>query len=266
MAIVDESQLSEKESLKPHNCRFCGRRFATMPGVSRHIRESCKIAGSEAGMELLYEHTLKKQLDRQADEIVEMKTKYAQLEAQMQQLALPAIQQAVAPAVQQIAGGHIITGPSVHQNITVNIFGKEDTKHLNRTSVKEMLDDILAQAQSPAQAALTAMLKTATLIYSDPARPENLTCYLPNKKKEDVMVHGEAGWEIQSCPLVLPPMVTKSVDALFDNQPFEDASKYGDLMKALRANEIAYKEGKDVKTVLVRNKDLLEKALGALPK
>jgi len=61
-------------------------------------------------------------------------------------------------------------------------------------------------------------------------------------------------------------MATRSVDALFNNQPFDNCEKYDKLMGALRDNEAAYKVGGKMKTVLVRNKALLERVLGSLPK
>jgi len=242
------------------------------------MRKSCKIVGSEEGMELLYQHTLRKQAEKlQEQETRALKDQLAIQERQIAMLTAQLSQPALAPVESKVAA-HAIntvnTGPQtianmntgVQQVFNISIFGKESTGHIDRAGIKALLDHTIAQIQDPSQGAMAALLRTAALIYSDPARPENLTCYLPNKKKEDVMVHGESGWEIQSCQLVLPPMVTKSVDALFDNQPFEDAAKYGDLMKALRENEQAYMEGKEMKTILVRNKALLEKVLGTLPK
>jgi predicted nucleic acid-binding Zn-ribbon protein len=44
-----------------HLCQYCGRQFASRVNVNKHIKSSCKIAGTAAGMELLFEHTLKKQ-------------------------------------------------------------------------------------------------------------------------------------------------------------------------------------------------------------
>ena len=32
----------------------------------------------------------------------------------------------------------------------------------------------------------------ATMVYSDPAHPENLMCYLPNKKQDSALVHVQA--------------------------------------------------------------------------
>jgi 23S rRNA A2030 N6-methylase RlmJ len=103
------------------------------------------------------------------------------------------------------------------------------------------------------------------LVYSDPDHPENLTAYLPNKKTNDVLVHAEAGWEVQPASLVLPPMAQKSVDTLFDHQPYEDADDYGPLMKELAENEKRYAAGSELRPILVRNKDLLARALETLP-
>ena len=262
------------------------------------MKKTCKIAGSDEGMEKLYEHTLKRQLESQRKtmeeqhrHIMEQNARMAELTAMMMHLQMQqqALMPVAGPAAQKSAPGpaawpsqppssqpQIVIGHQqqqaqtinngVMQQITINVFGQEDTKHIGRQTIKDLLDNVLSGTQDPAQGAIAALLKTAMLIYSDADHPENLTCYLPNNKKDDVLVHGAAGWEVQPYTVVLPPMATRSVDTLFDNQPFVDADKYGDLMKALAENEQAYKEGKEMRTILVRNKDLLKQVLGALPK
>jgi hypothetical protein len=69
-----------------YSCQFCRRGFATKRSLATHIRKNCKIAGSEEGMELLFEHTLKKQeeakqLAAQAAEIEALKAQVAALKA-----------------------------------------------------------------------------------------------------------------------------------------------------------------------------------------
>ena len=267
--IVTLIDLTPEEQAKPVACRFCGHRFSHPSGLSKHMKKSCKIAGSEEGMEKLYAHTLKRQLDEQRKEATSLKEQLAEMTKMMQQLQSAVLPAAAASAAQpmiayQQEAQTINNGPM--QQININVFGQESTKHIDRKTIKDMLDGVLEGTRDPAQGAVAAFLKTAMLIYSDPSHPENLTCYLPNNKKNDVLVHGESGWEVQPYTVVLPPMAAKSVDALFDNQPFVDADKYGDLMKAVSENEQAYKEGKEMRTVLVRNKDLLKQILGALPK
>ena len=55
------------------------------------------------------------------------------------------------------------------------------------------------------------------------------------------------------------------MDTLFDRQPFEDADDYGPLIKELAANEKNYVAGHELRPILVRNKDLLARALESLP-
>src|SRR5271157_4656332 len=43
-------------------CRYCGRGFTTPQGLSRHVKQNCKIANSEEGMDRLMEHTLQRQI------------------------------------------------------------------------------------------------------------------------------------------------------------------------------------------------------------
>ena len=268
--IVERHELSTAEQAKPIPCRFCGHRFTTPQGLSRHLKGSCKIAGSEEGLEKLYEHTLKKQLADQAQQMTQMQAAMQQqtqmvaaMQQQMQAMVLATPAQAAVP--QQVNNGQVAHTINNAPVITINVFGGEKLGHIGTSQVKALLDATLQSSQSPLDAATQALIRAATLIYSDPDHPENLTCYIPNKKRDEVMVHGTTGWEIQSGKVVLPPMATRSCDVLFDKQPVEDAARYGDLMKALRDNEEALTQGKEVSTILVRNKALLEAALGALP-
>ena len=60
--IVDNDELSEADKQKTFSCRYCGRAFASQNSVSRHIRDSCRIANSDEGMDMLMNHTLERQL------------------------------------------------------------------------------------------------------------------------------------------------------------------------------------------------------------
>jgi len=234
------------------------------------MRTTCKIAGSEGGMEKLYEHTLKRQLESQAKQI-------EQLQEQMSNMRTFMTAQAGTTSSQPVVTTNVTLGNtnaviaqqttynapvSHHHTYNINVFGSEQLPHIDRQVVKAIMDTAMGASQSPTNA---AHCETPGHVYSDPDHPENLTCYLPNKKHDTVMVHGESGWEVQPMQLVVPPMATKCCDVLFMNQPFEHAERYGDLMTALRYNENAFKDNREMRTVLVRNKILLEQALGTLP-
>ena len=274
--ILDVKDLPEDVQNDPDiekkKCRFCGRAFSSYDSMRRHVRTACKIApnakNGDSGMEKLYEHTLKKQ----AAEISELKAMMTQLLAQGR-------------GDNAITGGEVgvqATGDQAHiavdnskKVVNINVFGKEGLDHVTMERIKGILDDSLrltapgTAAPQIEQAADTAVLKAALLVYSDPDIPENLTCYRPNKKLNDALVHvsrnGAAVWEVQPTKLVLPGMAQKSIDALFDNQPYEDADQYAPLMTELRDNEARYAAGGELRPVLVRNKDLLQRALKALP-
>ena len=251
-AVVESHELSLEDQAKDHACRFCGHRFASPQGVSQHLKKFCKIAGSAEGMEKLYNHTLKKQLLQQQAQI-------DALTSQVQALTLPDAPPMVAQQAATIINGPVTA--TVTNHVTINMFGGEKIDHIERCNVRELLDKTLATGQSPLDSALQALIRAAALIYSDPSHPENLTCYIPNKKNDEVMIHGDAGWEVQPCQVVLPPMAMRSCNLLFNKQPFEDAEPYGDLMIALRDNEEAFKKGKQMRTILVRNKDLISSLL-----
>jgi hypothetical protein len=279
----------EDPDLEQKKCRFCGRVFATIASMRRHVRKACKIApnkkNGDAGMDRLYEHTIR----RQEVEIAKMRKQMAEMTALMHQLVVNtggaqaagevAIQQTggAQAAIQQTGGAQAAGEVAIQQtgdgtvavdnkkvNINISVFGRESLDHVTADRIRGILEESLRTPMLP-QAVQGAVLKTAMLVYSDPDHPENLTCYLPNKKMNDALVHTEEGWEVQPIPLVLPPMAQTSIDALFDRQPFEDAATFEPLMAELRASEQEFSTGGLLRPILVRNKDLLARALEQLP-
>ncbi len=212
-------------------------------------------------MERLYDHTVQKQ-------ITELKAQNAQQSAQITEILALLRQGASSSSSAQVAGHVAIQGNQNEvdnsKKIYINIFGQEKLDHVTAGRIKTILDECLQRPALPT-AVDEAVLRTAMLVYSDPSRPENLTAYLPNKKTNDALVHTEAGWEVQPTTLVLPPMAQKSIDTLFEKQPYEDAESYAPLLKELQQNEERFAAGEDLRPVLVRNKDLLTRALATLP-
>ena len=219
-------------------------------------------------MEQLYEHTIR----RQQAQIEAMQAQMTQMTGMMQQLVLA--QTAVAPTGVN-AGETAIVGDQnvilqdrrVVNNVNINVFGKEAIGHVTSEKIRGVLEESmqLAGRHELPQAAMQAVLKAAMLVYSDPDYPENLTCYLPNKREGSALVHGQSGWEVRPLQIITPPMAQKSVDILFDKQPFEDAETFEPLLAELRDNEERYAAGGEMRTILVRNKALLTRALEELP-
>jgi hypothetical protein len=125
-----------------------------------------------------------------------------------------------------------------------------------------------------------AILATAMMIFSDEKRLENITCYTPNKKGKEALVHSERGWEIMPMSLAMSPIASRSVDELFAKQPVlggpgveEDVTqekideaarilKYIQVHEGDLVNEAAASE---LRAIPIRNKDILQKALAHLP-
>jgi hypothetical protein len=261
-AALEDPELGAKQ------CRFCCRVFAAYDSMRRHVRDTCKIApnarNGNAGMERLVEHTI-----RQQSKIEEMQDQMTQMTDLMQKL----VQAAKTPPPTIVAGDTVVHGDRnvVLQDrrvVNINIFGEEATGHVTMEKIRDVLKESLQLGEMP-QAATQAVLKAALLVYSDPDHPENLTCYLPNKREGSALVHtsrnGAASWEIRPLKIVGRPMAQRGVDLLFDKQPFEGAEMFEPLMKELRDNEARYVAGGEMKTILVRNKALLTLALEKLP-
>lgn len=262
---------------RKHVCPVCAREFAAAKTLYRHQRSPClpdsppvlpvnvlTLSGDVAGSAAGEGGDVRGVAQTIKEEIM------AELVSQIAR-SLPLAAAPPAPALSQVNSHSIVQNHigAVHNtvNITVNLFGSEDTSHITADDVRKLLDETLSEPGEAADQAIRALVRTAMLVYSDPDHPENLTCYIPNKRESSsAMVHGEKGWALQPCQIVYPRMAYTAVDLLFKNQPFENAVRYGDVMKALRANEQAYTAGRELHPIVVRNKDLLERALGALPR
>lgn len=265
----------EDPDLGKKKCRFCGRVFASYDSMRRHVRTACKIAPNErngdAGMDLLFEHTIR----RQQAENAELRAQLASLTHNVEALTNAVrggaeLKNSCAPGI-VVNNGSSVNNALVVQdqrNITINVFGHENVDHVTPAKIREVLMESLRLPALP-EAATQAVVKAALLVYSDPDHPENLTCYLPNKREGSALVHtsrdGAMVWEVCPLQIVAPPMAQKSVDLLFDKQPFEDAGMFEPLLAELRDNEQRYVSGGEMRTILVRNKDLLTRALRELP-
>lgn len=151
----------------------------------------------------------------------------------------------------------------VTQQVNINVFKNENTKHIGHGEVREILESAIKETKDPAQQALRALISAAILIYSDPHHPENITCYLPNKNPmtDEAMVHTSEGWSLLPVQLVSSPMIKRTLDTIVELQPFEEAATFADLMRSLIENEDAYHAGKNMRTILVRNGFLMDKML-----
>lgn len=241
--ILEYEDLSETEKTKKYQCKFCGHRFSQRSSLSRHINEKCKIACSEKGLKKLYEHTLRKTNS--------LETKLKQLQMQVGENVPEA---AAAPGSINIL--NLQQHNSIHINI--NVFGMEDCSHIDKHTVKCILDEVETTVEGTAEEkAREAMRKAARIIYNDAQHPENTTCYMTEGMGNDTMVHGEDGWTVRPYKKVAPTMANMAVSLLFNKQPFHEAERYEKVMFALREKEEGYKEDRHLRDILVDNSELV---------
>jgi hypothetical protein len=291
--IVEEEDLPEEKKECPNKCRFCGRSFATRASALRHIRNTCKIApreGNEDGMEKLYEHILKKQTSTLHKEYQE---KMAAMQRQIDELRtekstpVPATPTALAQtnAIVQNVTQNIAVDNSVNKivnntvNVNISVFGQENLGRITKPQVFDILRSLGPVGENVKTVAEKAIIQAAMLIFSDPTHPEDLTCYLPNKKGENALVHGESGWEVQPVGLVISPMAAQSIETLFRHQPAPDKDtpekdvkwimdECGNIMRYIQQHEgdLTNEPPRgEMRGVLIRNKELLQQVLKKLP-
>ena len=305
--ILEKEDLPVEKRDNPHSCKFCGRTYSRADALTRHLKKSCKIVpreGNEEGMEKLYEHVLRKQ-QRQ---IEELKTEMASLRAAAAAtapatltattdvaeessaaaaIAAPVVSTASQPTSTYIAidksigktTTNITATTAITANVTINVFGQEKLDRITRPQVIDLLRGLGPVGENVKTIAEKAIIQAAMLIFSDPAHPEDITCYLPNKKGDNALVHGESGWEVQPVGLVISPMAAQSIETLFKHQPAPDQhtpekdvkwmmEECGNIMRYIQQHENTMTNEPprgEMRGILIRNKELLQKVLAKLP-
>lgn len=248
--VVAQHELSEIEKLKPFSCHLCNHRFTSQSGLCHHVKKACKFVGN---VQKSYEQALLRK------EVSEQNKRIEELTAQMQVLMRTSTPTPAAPvSVEQIGTVNNVGGDQ-NNNFTINIFGSEDVSYLGRPQIRAVLDQALSTSSDPWTAAKLALTQIGYHVYSNPEHPENMTCYLPNKKRDEALVRMGDSWMARPCTEITSVMHSKSMDIMFQQQPFEDATKYGDLMLEARDREKDPAFIKEVKqnyrVILVENKN-----------
>lgn len=166
-------------------------------------------------------------------------------------------------AVQENNWARYIHGKRTYTMCTRKTFGNEDVSHINAGAIKTILDAAMPITSSNMlKAAVIVVTRVALLVYGDPTRPENTTCYLPSKKSSAALVHGESGWDVQPTTRAVVQMMGRTIDLIFDHQPLSNVNRYGALLRAIRDIEGRFALVETcMRPVLVRNKTLLQRAL-----
>jgi predicted nucleic acid-binding Zn-ribbon protein len=197
--IIEKRNLSDEHKANPNRCRFCGRVYSRSDSLKRHLK-TCKIANSDAGMNMLMEHTLHRQNAELSAKVDEQNAKIDRLTVLVEQLAVGA---EVAPVLN--------IGTVNTATVTINIIGfdREDRLNIPASIVAaaftenprlveycRMSDEERVDADKAAPYVLEALLDLVRRAHRDPLYRN---VHLNPKRADQVMVcvGEDQRWEVR---------------------------------------------------------------------
>jgi DNA-directed RNA polymerase subunit RPC12/RpoP len=238
--VINGTELaSGSGDAKSYRCVACGRGFTSASGRSTHSRHYCPAKSHHADSNT---------------ELLALKDQVAELERRM-------CQASIAP----------ISHPnlSIHNNVTINVFGGETWQHINRKRIASLLNhlmpDNIREDGCRDEDASRLFTSTAMLIYSDETHPENLTAYIPRGEgaRDKVMVYtGDSeSWAIVPLADAVTPMTERTLDLLEDRQPFmsgeHDIDSYSKMVGGVFSRKGLWLKGAEIRKVLQKNGDMV---------
>lgn len=211
--ILDPS-LAESEELT-NVCKYCGRSFTTKTSMYRHIRQRCKIANTEEGMDKLMDHTLQRQM-------AEMRAQLTELTSLLKgQARIPAGLTLAGPTHQHAEGKATIVNGDVQQTVQqtvqqIHIDKVEirpwDGARAVDVSVAQMLAAFAENTKLQEYARLPDHSMTdleiappyvaelfTDLVRRSHADPASRNIYLNPRRADQVLVHLTGGtWEVRT--------------------------------------------------------------------
>ena len=202
-----------------HSCRYCGRGFASKGSMQRHVRQYCRIAKSDEGMEKLLDHTLAKQVKALERRLEQQAISHRELadrqSAQVAELtALLKQQLAIAPAAhQQITVEGVNTtvqnAQTIQNNITNHItirsWGGPERISVTPSMLRTAFAENARLAEyckldgpdqfEPETAAPYVLEALIDLIRRAHADPEARNVYLNPRRADQVLVY-EVEWKV----------------------------------------------------------------------
>jgi hypothetical protein len=197
--IVDQGA-ADKTAFK---CRFCGRHYSSKPSVNRHIRQSCKVANSEEGMERLFEHTIQRQVAAMHAE------QNAKIAAQTQQIAelTQLVRNQIVPARGGVQRAATINNVTTTNTIIITVpFTQERAVYIPASMLRAAFtenpklaeycgwsDEDKTNAERAVPYVLEALMELTRRAHADPAA-RNI--YLNPRRADQVMVLDEESWRV----------------------------------------------------------------------
>ena len=159
--------------------------------------------------------------------------------------------------------------------MVLNNFGCESVGHISRQWICSVLSNIfkniLAQGDEKVELSDSAIVAAASevlqamikKVYANPEVPENLTTYISNKRKDEIMFYQE-GWQQAQLNQIMPSIRGRILDVLQKGQPIigevgqKSLQDYGKVVKGVFELDTKI-SSRLVRDVIAGNKDLLQK-------
>lgn len=221
-----------------YKCEGCGKEFTRADNLQKHKRQHCpKLSRAQDTGEI----------HERLDKILEL------INARDQQ-----------PTIQN----------NFNTMVVLNNFGFESVDHISRqwifTVLRDIFKNIIAQGNKNVELTDSAIVAAASevlqavikKVYANPAVPENLTTYIPNKRTDSVMFYQE-GWQQAQLNEIMPSIRGRILDVLQKGQPImgeveqKSLQDYGKVVKGVFELDAKISSGL-VRDVIAGNKELLQ--------
>jgi uncharacterized C2H2 Zn-finger protein len=123
--------------------------------------------------------------------------------------------------------------PIVTRPEHIRVFGEENRpKRITYKQIWDLLSEVIKVNNKPklhGEQAERVILMIARLLYGNEDHPEDITCFLPSKNSNEVIIHQKHGWRSVAFEEICGTMVRKSLDVLYDRQPGFGGKDFNDM-------------------------------------
>jgi DNA-directed RNA polymerase subunit RPC12/RpoP len=201
--IIDQDDEADTIS-----CKYCGRQFTTRPSMIRHIKQSCKIANSEEGMEKLVEHSLERKMMEMEAKMAELTTLLKAQQTASSTAVIPSASTSTTQIVQQVTN-NVVNHGSVNNGIVnisiipwdgdrIKVEAHQVAAAFAENSLLQTYASFDAQSLTDSEKAppfVTELMMD--LVKRAHANPAARNIYLNPRRSDQALVHMKSGiWEV----------------------------------------------------------------------
>lgn len=190
---LSKNMEKKEKNQELYACKYCGKEFKYMSGVSKHIKYSCKQNKDEDLKELvrLLNEQNKDILQNLKEKDMEMKLKDREMEKMQRQIE----KLSKKLQIQKIGTQNNI----VNYNFKILNYNDTDYSHLTNTDYIKCISDCNHCVKSLIEK-----------VHFNNTKPENMNVYIPSLKDNYIMVFKDNEWNIQDRQEILDDLYDKN--------------------------------------------------------